>query len=246
MNWRYIPFQHYEPRFKTGLNSAAMKSVEETETPIVFLAGWRPGCVNIGYSQKVEEQIDIEEFEKRDLVLVRRQGGGGATYLAEEGEITWHIVAPESYFPEDVNKIYEEVCGEIAEALESLGIDAEHEPVNDVVSKDGKLSGATLKKEDGVIYVAGTLIYKTDPEEMFSVLTPDEDKKKDKQIERFEQRVSSVSEESNASFEDTRKALKQKLLENKNWSESSWTEREKEMAESLADKYSSDEWIYRE
>ncbi len=245
MEWRYIPFQHYDPRFKTGLNSAAIESVSETGKPIIFLAGWKPGCVNIGYSQKVEEEVDLEEFEKRDLVLVRRQGGGGTTYLTEDGEITWHIVAPEDYFPDDVNKIYGKVCGEIAEALEQLGIDAEHEPVNDVVSEKGKLSGATLKKENGVVYVAGTLIYKTDPEEMFTVLTPDEDKKKDKQIEKFEERVSSVSDESNASFEQTEQALKNQLLEGKKWSEGSWTEEETQRAEKLADKYSSDEWLYK-
>ncbi|MBC5793242.1 MAG: lipoate--protein ligase family protein [Nanohaloarchaea archaeon] len=246
MEWRYIPFKHYEPGFKTGLNSAAIESVSETGQPIIFLAGWSPGCVNIGYSQEVEEEIDKEEFEKRDLELVRRQGGGGTTYLTEEGEITWHIIVPKDYFPGDVNRIYEKVCGEIAEALEALGIEAEHEPINDVVSEKGKLSGATLKQEKGVIYVAGTLIYETDPEEMFTVLTPNEDKKKDKQIEEFEERVSSVSKESDASFDDTRQALKQKLLEDKNWTESSWKETERKSAEKLADKYSSEEWIYRE
>lgn len=246
MTWRYIPFQHYNPYFKTGLNQAAIESVAEGEKPVVFLSGWKPDCINLGYSQKAEEEVNMEEFEKRDeIVLVRRQGGGGATYLTQKGEITWGIVAPEQHYPEDVNKIYRQVCGKIAEGLSNIGIEAEHEPVNDIVSDKGKLSGATVKKKNGVIYIGGTLLYQVDAEEMFSLLTPSEEKKKDKQIKDYRQRVSSVSQESDAKFNEAKSVLKQALLEDKNWTESSWTEKEKMEAEKLADKYSSDKWLYR-
>jgi lipoate-protein ligase A len=245
--WRFIPFRRYEPYFKTGLNRALMESVRESETSIVFLAGWERKCVNLGYSQVFEEEVDVEEFEERDdVVLVRRQGGGGATFLTPEGEITWGIVVPEKEFPDDVNRIYEEVCSKIAEGLKRIDIDAEHEPVNDVVTDKGKISGATLKRENGVVYIGGTLIHKNDPEEMFSLLTPDESKKKDKQIEDYRERVTSVEEESEASFEEAREALKQALLQQRDFQISELRDVEKERAEELADKYSDEEWLYRE
>ena len=243
---RFIPFTHYNPYFKTGLNKALMESSRGSGETVVFLSGWKPDCVNIGYSQEINEEIDIEEVEERDLVVVRRQGGGGTTYLTEDGEITWGIVAPEENFPDDVNKIYQEVCGRIASGLEKIGIEAEHEPVNDIVTEKGKISGATLKRENGVVYIGGTLLYKTDPEEMFKILTPGEDKIADKKIERFEDRVSSVKKESYASFEETIEALKYGLLNGKDFQEDNLKDSEVKKAEELADKYSSEEWLYRE
>ncbi len=243
---RFIPFQHYNPYFKTGLNKALIESVRESSEKIIFLSGWKPDCVNIGYSQKIEEEVDLNEVKERDLVVVRRQGGGGTTYLTEDGEITWGIVGPEENFPEDVNMIYQDICGKIASELEKIGIKAEHEPINDIVTEEGKISGATLKREDGVVYIGGTLLYKTNPYEMFQVLTPGEEKIADKKIEKFEDRVSSIKEESDASFEDTVEALKKGLLKGKKFSRSELKDSEVERAEELADKYSSEEWLYRE
>lgn len=246
MQWRFVPFQYYNPYFKTGLNQALLESVGKDGDRVVFLSGWKPNCVNIGRSQDIEERVDMEEVEKRDIVIVRRQGGGGTTYLTEGGEITWGIVAPEKYFADDVNQVYREICGVIADSLSSLGIEAEHETINDVVTDGRKISGATLKRKSGAAYVGGTLLYEVDVDEMFSVLTPDEDKLEDKQVEEFRERVTSVSRESCASFDETKKALKQGLLKDKEWRESGWTEFEKKRAEELADKYSSDKWLYRE
>jgi lipoate-protein ligase A len=244
--WRYIPFTYYDPYFKTGLNKALMESVRDTEEKIIFLSGWENDCVNIGYSQKISEEIDEKEAEKRGLEIVRRQGGGGTTYLTRDGEITWGMIAPEQEFPDDVNKTYEKICGEIAEGLSEIGIEAEHEPINDVVTENGKISGATLKQKDGVTYIGGTLIYEVQPEEMFEVLTPDQDKIADKKIEKFEDRVTSVRKESDASFDETIEILKKGLLKGKDYSNEELTEAEKEEAEDLADKYRSKEWLYRE
>ncbi|MFB6100374.1 MAG: biotin/lipoate A/B protein ligase family protein [Candidatus Nanohalobium sp.] len=243
---RFIPFKRYSPYFKTGLNKALMESARDSGETVIFLAGWDRKCVNLGYSQVFEEEVNVEEFQKRDDVeLVRRQGGGGATFLTPEGEITWGIVAPEEKFPDDVNRIYEEVCGRIAEGLEQIGIDAEHEPVNDVVTEKGKISGATLKREGGVVYIGGTLIYEADPEEMFSLLTPSDDKKKGKQVEDYRERVSSVRKESDASFDEAKQALKDALLEGRDFEVSELSDSEVERAEELADKYRDGEWLYR-
>lgn len=243
---RFLPFQRYDPYFKTGLNKALMESFRESGEKIVILAGWKKKCVNLGYNQSFEEEVNVDEFERRDdVILVRRQGGGGTTFLTPEGEITWGIIAGEEEFPEDVNKVYEKVCGRIAEGLSRIGIQAEHEPINDIVTSQGKISGATLKKENDVLYLGGTLIYKTNPKEMFYLLTPSEDKKKDKQIEDYRQRVSSISKESGASFEDSKEALKNALIEGRKFKVSDLNKAEKERAEELADKYSDRKWLYR-
>lgn len=245
--YRLLPFKRYDPYLKTGLNRALMESIRNGNDPVVFLSGWDKRCINLGYPQSFEEEVNVEEFEHReDVVLVRRQGGGGATFLTPEGEITWGIVAPEEEFPDDVNRVYQEVCGGIADALSAIGIEAEHEPVNDIVTENGKISGATMKREEGVVYIGGTLLYELNAGEMFSLLTPGEDKLKDKQIEEFRDRVTSVKKESGAGFEEAIEALKEGLLDGKKHRESDLRESELERAEELANKYSSDEWLYRD
>lgn len=243
----FIPFKRYSPYFKTGLNKALMELVRDSGDEVVFLAGWDRKCINLGYTQNFEDEVDVTEFNKRDDVsLVRRQGGGGTTFLTPGGEVTWGIIAPEKHYPDDINKIYEQVCGKIAEGLANIGIEAEHELVNDIVTEKGKISGATIKRENGVIYIGGTLMYKTNPEEMFSLLTPSEDKKKDKQIEDYRERVSSVEQESDASLSEVKNALKDILLEGHDFEISELKESEIERAKELAEKYSDEEWLYRE
>lgn len=245
MDWRYVPFKRYDPYFKTGLNLALLESVSEGSDPVAFLAGWEKNCINIGRSQEIEARVNLEEVEKREeVVIVRRQGGGGTTYLTREGEITWNIVAPEKEFPEDVNQVYSQVCGRIASGLERIGIEAWHEPINDIVTENGKISGATLKRKEGAVYIAGTLLYQVDPEEMFSLINPESDKKKRHQIQDYRNRVTSIQQETDTSFEETRKALKATLLENKKWRRTEFSEKETRRARELADKYSSKEWIH--
>lgn len=245
MKYRLIPFQYYDPYFKTGLNQALIESVRKNGEGIIFLSGWAQDTVNIGYSQVVEDEVNLEEVEKRNISVVRRQGGGGTTYLKRDGEITWGIVAPETEFPDDVNRTYEKICGEIASGLKTISIDAWHEPINDIVTGKGKISGATTKKKDGVVYTGGTLMFENDPEEMFTVLTPDKDKLKGKEIQDFRDRVTSVVKESNASFEEAVQSVETGLTNGREIKESELTESETEKAEELAEKYSSKEWIYR-
>lgn len=246
ITWRFLPFKRYNPYFKTGLNKALMESVSKNKDPVIFLAGWNQKCVNLGYSQKFEKEVDKQELHSRDdVVLVRRQGGGGTTFLTPKGEITWGIISERSFYPDDLTEIYKKVCNKIADGLSSLNIRARHEPVNDIVTDTGKISGATIKQEKDIIYIGGTLIYKTDPEEMFSLLTPNEDKKKDKEIEDFKERVTSIKRESDASYKEAKNNIKDSLTQKKDMKISSITEEEKTDAKKYAEKYRSEKWLYR-
>lgn len=245
MSWRYIPFQRYDPYVKTGLNDVALAVVQDGRDPVVWLAGWERDCINVGRDQVVEEEVDIEAVRQEGIPIVRRQGGGGTTYLTRDGEITWHLAAPETYFADDVNQIYSAVCGTVVEALSTLGIQAEHEPVNDVVTENGKISGATLRQENGGVYVAGTLLYNVEVEEMFRFLTPSEEKLENKPVETFRERVTSVTAETDAGFNDAKNALRQAFLDGREWEEGQWSEEEIKTAERKAKKYSSDEWVFQ-
>lgn len=244
--YRKIGYREYDPYFKTALNEALLESVGNGARPVAFLSGWNEKCVNVGRQQELENVLKLHNVHEDDIAVVRRQGGGGATFLTPEGELTWGIVAPEEEFQGGVNTIYEDVCERVAEALAEFGIEARHEPINDVVTENGKISGATLRRSNGAIYIGGTLLLEVNPEEMFRYLDPGEEKMKDKQIETYEERVTSMQREIYGFDRNELKlTLLEKLLKDVDSKFGEFTEEELDRAEELREKYSDKEWVYR-
>lgn len=245
MKWRFIPFKRYDPYIKIALNEVAINSVRKDNRRIIWFAGWKPSCINIGYGQRIRDVINLEGANKLGLAIVRRQGGGGAMYLDEKGEITWNIIAPEEYFPKNINKIYEKVCNSVVEALKELDITSRHKPINDVVTEKGKISGATLKRDNGIVYIAGTLLYDVNKQILEKILRPEKDIGKRKSLPEKEKRVTAVCKESRASFKETLEILKRNFLKDIEYEEIDWSKEELLNAEELAKKYKRREWIFR-
>jgi len=245
VKWRFIPFKRYDPYVKIALNEVAINSVRKDNRRIIWFAGWKPSCINIGYGQRIRDVINLEGANKLGLAIVRRQGGGGAMYLDEKGEITWNIIALEEFFSNDPNKIYEKVCGKVVDALGDIGISAKHKPINDVVTEKGKISGATLKRVNGVVYIAGTLLYDVNKQILEKILRPEKDIGKRKSLPEKEKRVTAVCKESRASFEETLEILKRNFLKDIEYEEIDWSKEELLNAEELAKKYKRREWIFR-
>ena len=243
MIWRFIPYKKYEPYVKTALNQVAIDAVKKTKQPIVWLAGWNKNCINVGYRQKISKVINLDEAKKQGLAVVRRQGGGGAMYLSKDGEITWGIVASAHYFPKNPNKVYEIVCGKIVETLQDLGISAKHKPINDVVTEKGKISGATIKTDQYTTYIGGTLLYDVDKNQLLKLLRPEKDTIKGG-IPEKNRKISSVSHESKASFNEVIAVLKRNLLKGLDHKEEPWRVHELTKAEELAKKYQNKKWLY--
>lgn len=241
--WRFIPFSKLDPYMKTALNDVLLTEVSTTKEPIFWLSGWDTNCINLGVSQEYEKVIDYKKVLEDDVVVTRRQSGGGATFLSKEGEITWGIIVPEEFFLEGINDIYAKVCGLIIDELKAVGIDAYFKPINDIRTPNGKISGATLRKEQGVIYVGGTLLYTSDKELMNVYLKPEEDFLKKTRISESEKKITSISQESSLSFEQTKELLQRAFLKNKQFYEDSLRETEILKAQNLSNKYKSQSWI---
>ncbi len=245
MKWRFIPFRHYNPYLKTALNEISIESVINTKVPIFWLSGWENNCVNLGVSQKVNEVLNLYEVKKNDISIVRRQGGGGTTFLSKSGEITWNIASSKEFFPGDINEIYKFICNKIVEVLKDLGINSSHKIINDVITEKGKISGATLKKVGDVIYIAGTLLYDVDKELMNKILRPENDSNKIS-ISEKDKKITCIRNENDVSFEEVLNSLERVVLQDYEYEVSDWTSEELEKAEILKEKYSSEEWVYGE
>lgn len=242
-NWRFIPFSRLDPYVKTALNDILINEVATSHEPIFWLSGWSCDCINLGVSQEYEKVIDYKKVLEDDIVVTRRQSGGGATFLTKDGEITWGIIVPEQFFRGGINEIYAEVCSLLIDELQRVGIDAFFKPINDIRTSNGKISGATLRKEQGVIYVGGTLLYTCDKESMNVYLKPEEDFLKKTRISETQKKITSISQESSLSFDETKEVLQRTFLKDRAYYELSLTKNEILKAQNLSNKYKHQSWI---
>ena len=241
-SWRFIPFTRYNPYLKTALNEVLIEVVSQTNQPIFWLSGWDRDCINLGVSQDYSQVIDRDRVQEEGIAITRRQSGGGATFLTKDGEITWGIIVPEHFFDKDINGIYEEVCSWLVEELQNNTIDAFFKPINDIRTPRGKISGSTLRREKGVVYVGGTLLYREDKEKMNKYLRPEQDYLKKERIDEKKKDITSITKESSLNFEESQELLKKAFLPQE-YEEKPLGEDELLKAKNLEKQYSSKEWI---
>ncbi|MFB6146195.1 MAG: biotin/lipoate A/B protein ligase family protein [Halobacteriaceae archaeon] len=164
-------------------------------------------AVPLGRFQAYADEVATDYVESRDVDVVRRITGGGAMYVEPGDVITVSLYLPRSAVPDDVATSYEVLNEWMVEGLRDVGLDAAHEPLNDISHPDGKLGGAAqLRKEDAVLHHA-TLSYDLDVEAMLSALRIGEEKVSDKAVASAEQRVAVMRDHVDASREAVVEAL---------------------------------------
>ncbi len=204
-----ITYTTLHPEEKNTINERIISQVAQTGRPVVCVHGWKPGCVNVGAGQDIAQAVDVQEAQRQGLVVVQRAGGGGTMYLSEDGEVSWMLAYPTR--TQDINEDYADVCGRVVDALATLGIEAQHKPINDVVTANGKISGATARRTQGVTYVGGTLLYSVDREKLWAALYPHGVDSKGRAVST--RALTSVQEECGASKQELICALQHALTQ---------------------------------
>lgn len=241
MKWRVIPLETHD----AYANMAFDEAVAEHGTPTIRFYRWRPSAVSIGYFQAIHDVVDLEACRRDSVDYVRRRTGGGAVYHDYEGEVTYSIIAPVTEFPRDLTESYRLICGYVVEALESLGVEAEFEPINDIATGGRKISGNAQTRRDGVLVQHGTVLHRVNPEQMFTYLRPEIDKVSDKIVEDARDRVTSVEEQVGCSLQDTYMALRDAFTMDRETYEDGLSEEEEERAEELVhERYATDGWNF--
>jgi lipoate-protein ligase A len=188
--------------------------------------------------------VDLDACRRLGVDYVRRRTGGGAVYHHPAGEVTYSVIALESYFSKDIRESYREICSCIIAGLANLGIDAAFRPINDVTVGGRKISGSAQMRRHGVLTQHGTVLYDLDRKTMFSVLKPSKLKLADKPAASFEAGVTCVKELSSASIGQLYDALLHGFTDEKDWRFGALTEKEMALAKDVAWKYDSYEWNF--
>ena len=234
--WRIIDIETNSAAMNMALDEAISEAVGKKESPpTIRFYKWKPSAVSIGYFQSMKDEVDVELCKRAGVDVVRRRTGGGAVYHDSSGELTYSIIAPESFFPNGITESYHQICGWIVDALGKLGIAAEFKPINDIIAAGKKISGNAQTRRKGTLLQHGTILYKLDIATMFSLLKVPKEKISDKFIADVKQRVTSVTDlNPNISEQQLKDALVAAFTAGKEFEFGTVTGNERASAEKLA------------
>jgi lipoate-protein ligase A len=237
-------FEYRDAALNMALDEAVSNGIlNSSSPPTIRFYGWRPSAVSIGRFQSLRDEVDLERCIELGIDVVRRRTGGGAVFHDTDGEITYSLIAPEHLMPKDINAAYREVCGHIVMALANLGVRSEFAPINDIMVAGKKISGSAQSRRNSVFLQHGTLLLSTDIAKMFSVLKISDAKNAERNISSAKDRVTSLSEHSNASRDEILAALEEAFALDRDCHHGSWSDAELREAERLVSlRYGTMEW----
>ena len=245
--WRIIDLSVNTAAMNMALDEAISDAVRQKESlPTIRFYKWKPSAISIGYFQSLVDEVDVDLCKKRGVDFVRRRTGGGAVYHDSSGEVTYSIIAPESFFPKGITESYQAICSRIVNALAKIGIAAEFKPINDIIAAGKKISGNAQTRRKGILLQHGTILCKLDVATMFSLLKVPKEKISDKFISDVKQRVTSVTDiNPNISEQQLKDALVAAFTADKDFEFGSVSEKEKAEADKLTKtRYLIDEWNF--
>jgi lipoate-protein ligase A len=179
MAWRVIDLGAKDPALTAAADEAILTCRSKgTQNTLTFYSRDRP-TVSLGYFERAAESIDLDLCREKGIEIVRRISGGSAIYT-DPGQIVYSVTAEAGLVLENPKDSYPLICGGVVRALKSLGIDAEHKPLNDVVVNGRKISGSAQTRKAGFVLQHGTVIVDSDLDMMMRVIRQRPGKPRDK------------------------------------------------------------------
>ncbi|GAB3403094.1 biotin/lipoate A/B protein ligase family protein [Schumannella luteola] len=209
---------------------------------------WAENAVIIGSFQSVRNEVDPEQAEAEGFHVVRRISGGGAMFVEPGNAITYSIYAPaELVSGMTFADSYAFLDEWVIQALQSLGVDASYQPLNDITSPSGKIGGAAQKRlgAGGVLHHV-TMSYDMDGEKMARVLRIGREKLSDKGIASAAKRVDPLRSQTGLPREQVIERMIDTFRTQHGLTEGEITPEEYAAAAKLVDeKFSTEEWLNR-
>ncbi|WP_459191694.1 lipoate--protein ligase family protein [Halosimplex sp. J119] len=254
--WRLITEESRPGPMNMALDEVAAESAAEEGIRTLRVYRWEPSTLSLGYHQD-PATIDWEFCEREGITVTRRPTGGGAIYHDERGDVSYSIIAPAEELPGDLMDSYELLCQPLLDAFEGMGVDAGFaaeerpaiyspacylralHPAHDVVASDGrKISGnAQYRQRDAVVQHGSITFERTTDRHLACFADPDASPTD------FDERVTSVREQSGIDRGDAVAELTESLREWADSHEGTWTDSELSRARERARaKYQRKEW----
>jgi len=191
--WRLIIDPPARGSWNMAVDLALLDSLaRRSGYPVLRLYSWSPPAVTIGYFQRMEDEVRVDECRAMGVEVIRRVTGGGAVF--HDREITYSVFIPLSHrlAVSSIRESYGLLCAPMVDCLCGLGLDARFSPVNDVLVGGAKVSGSAQTRRNGVLLQHGTLLSGGDAALMFRVLNVAKEKSAERAPGAPEGRVTSL------------------------------------------------------
>ncbi len=246
MDARYIPLIEAGPEKQMAIDEALLRKFDKGDIPPTFrFFRFKPSAITLGYSQSIEETIDVQTCENYDIPYVRRMTGGGTVFHDYHGEITYSVVTEK--IEGDIEESFRELLVPIMETLKEFGLEPKFKPYNDVLVNRKKISGSAQRRGKKGLLQHGTLMYDTDLEKLADILRIDEKKLEKKGADSFLDLVTTIEKETGKK-PDPEKMIdimrdKYESYFGEKIKKEKLQKEEIELAEELENKYGSEQWL---
>jgi lipoate-protein ligase A len=180
---------------------------------LVIVSPGQP-LASIGYFQDAEKEIDLDYCKGAGISVMRREVGGGATYL-DENQIFYQVIwnSDNTKFPRNIKEIFQYLSFPPCETYKKFGINASFRAENDIITDRGKKIAGEGGGDIGnsMVFVGGILM-DFDYVTMSRVLKVPDEKFRDKIYKSMEENLTTMKRELGQI--PARKEIKRVLVEN--------------------------------
>ncbi len=245
--WRFLDLDKINGFYSAALFESIGRHAGAGSAPETILF-WRVSSpvVYLGYHQCVEDEVNADFCSENNIGIMRRILGGGCGFC-DEHQILYSVIGREDgVIPRDIQDAYKKVLGGVVNALETLGVGGEIEPVrNAVYSRGRKISGNAQGRFEGAVLVNGSLLLDFDFELMDKVLK--NPTKNLRPVASARDGMITLKEMGITDMGDIKKGLRQGFEKALGISSQDGvlTEGEVDIANRLLDKYRQKDWTYK-
>ena len=152
---------------------------------------------SIGYFQDTKKEIDLDFCRRAHIPVMRREVGGGTTYL-DENQIFYQVIWKRGNpnLPKGMKSIFRDLSQPACETYQEFGIDALFRPENDIITRNGKKIAGEGGGDIGccMVFVGGILM-DFDYDTMSKVIKVPDEKFRDKIFKTMEENVTTMKRE---------------------------------------------------
>ncbi|AWB26283.1 lipoate--protein ligase family protein [Halococcoides cellulosivorans] len=200
-------------------------------------------AVALGRYQAYADEVAADYVASEGISVVRRITGGGAMFVQPERVITYSLYLPADRVTDDIRQSYSDLDRWAIETLQELGLDAFHEPLNDIAHEEGKIGGSAQRRTDDAILHHTTMSYALDIEAMLRVLRVGAETVSETAIESADRRVARITDHTEVSRSAVIDALIDGIRERHGATERKLTDDELKRAQALVDEqFGTDAW----
>jgi lipoate-protein ligase A len=153
--------------------------------------------VSIGYFQDAEQEVELQYCRNSKIPFMRREVGGGATYL-DENQIFYQLIWKKDNpkFPKAIHDIYPWFSEAPVETYRTFGIQAEFRAINDIITSSArKIAGEGGGNIGDCMVFVGGILLDFDYQAMSRILKVPDEKFRDKVYKTMEENLTTMKRE---------------------------------------------------